>query len=36
VIPELDIRTAGEGTSRRSAEQIAASRAYEIATLRSQ
>jgi len=32
VIPELDIRTAGEGTSRRSAEQIAASRAFDLAS----
>ena len=32
VIPELDIRTLGEGTSRRSAEQDAAHRAYELAT----
>jgi ribonuclease-3 len=32
VITELDIRTLGEGASRRSAEQIAASRAYERLT----
>ena len=31
VIPELDIRSLGEGTSRRSAEQDAARRAYELA-----
>ena len=31
VIPELHIRTQGEGTSRRAAEQIAARRAYEAA-----
>ncbi len=30
VIPELNIRTEGEGTSRRAAEQAAASRAYEL------
>jgi len=30
VIPELNIRTQGEGTSRRSAEQAAAHRAYEL------
>ena len=30
VIPELKIRTEGEGTSRRSAEQVAAHRAYEL------
>ena len=30
VIPELNIRTEGEGTSRRSAEQAAARRAYEL------
>jgi len=30
VIPELNIRTLGEGTSRRSAEQVAAHRAYEL------
>ena len=30
VIPELNIRTEGEGTSRRSAEQAAASRAYDL------
>lgn len=30
VIPELDIRTQGEGPSRRSAEQAAARRAYEL------
>ena len=29
-IPELGIRTQGEGTSRRSAEQVAAQRAYDI------
>jgi ribonuclease-3 len=33
-IPELQIRTQGEGTSRRSAEQSAASRAYELGLLR--
>ena len=32
VIPELNIRTEGEGTSRRSAEQAAASRAYDLAS----
>jgi len=32
VIPELNIRTEGEGTSRRGAEQAAASRAYELAS----
>jgi ribonuclease-3 len=32
-IPELQIRTEGEGTSRRSAEQSAASRAYELGLL---
>jgi ribonuclease-3 len=32
VITELDIRTLGEGASRRSAEQIAARRAYERLT----
>lgn len=31
VIPELNIRSMGEGTSRRSAEQDAARRAYELA-----
>lgn len=31
-IPELNIKTQGEGTSRRSAEQMAARRAYEIGT----
>jgi len=31
-IPDLDIRSRGEGTSRRSAEQSAASTAYQIAT----
>ena len=30
VIPELNIRTEGEGASRRAAEQAAASRAYEL------
>ena len=30
VIPELSIRTQGEGSSRRSAEQVAARRAYEL------
>jgi ribonuclease-3 len=30
VIPELNIRTVGEGASRRRAEQIAARRAYEL------
>jgi ribonuclease-3 len=34
VIPELDIRTEGEGPSRRSAEQLAARIAYEQATSR--
>jgi ribonuclease-3 len=34
VIPELDIRTPGEGQSRRSAEQSAARRAYELAVKR--
>lgn len=34
VIPELDIRTPGEGQSRRSAEQSAARRAYELAVER--
>ena len=29
-IPELDVRSQGEGNSRRSAEQIAAGRAYEL------
>jgi len=32
VIPELNIRTEGEGTSRRGAEQAAASRAYDLAS----
>ncbi len=32
VIPELGIRSRGEGTSRRSAEQEAARQAYELAT----
>ncbi len=32
VIPELNIRTEGEGASRRSAEQAAASRAYDVAS----
>lgn len=32
VIPELNIRSMGEGASRRSAEQNAARRAYELAT----
>lgn len=32
VIPELNIRSLGEGMSRRSAEQEAARRAYELAT----
>lgn len=32
VIPQLDIRTEGEGSSRRSAEQIAARSAYELGT----
>jgi ribonuclease-3 len=31
-IPELNIRTQGEGTSRRSAEQVAARLAYELST----
>jgi len=30
VIPELGIRTQGEGSSRRGAEQVAARRAYEL------
>jgi ribonuclease III len=34
VIPDLDIRTPGEGQSRRSAEQSAARRAYELAVKR--
>ncbi len=29
-VPELNIRTQGEGTSRRSAEQVAARRAYDL------
>jgi ribonuclease-3 len=33
-IPELDIRSHGEGTSRRSAEQEAARAAYELAVVR--
>lgn len=33
VIPELNIRSTGEGNSRRSAEQNAARRAFELATL---
>jgi ribonuclease-3 len=32
VIPELNIRTTGEGGSRRDAEQDAAQRAYELAS----
>ena len=32
VIPELNIRTEGEGTSRRVAEQVAASRAFDLAS----
>jgi len=32
VIPELAIRSVGEGASRRSAEQEAARQAYELAT----
>ena len=32
VIPELNIRTEGEGTSRRGAEQAAAGRAFELAS----
>jgi ribonuclease-3 len=32
IIPELEIRTRGEGHSRRSAEQEAAKRAYELVT----
>jgi len=32
VIPELNIRTEGEGTSRRGAEQAAAGRAYDLAS----
>jgi len=32
VIAELNIRSLGEGSSRRSAEQSAARRAYELAT----
>jgi ribonuclease-3 len=31
-IPELNIRTQGEGSSRRSAEQVAARRAYDLGT----
>lgn len=31
-IPELDIRTVGEGTTRRGAEQVAASLAYDLAS----
>jgi ribonuclease-3 len=34
VVPDLDIRTGGEGASRRSAEQNAARRAYELAVNR--
>jgi len=34
VIPDLDIRTPGEGQSRRSAEQSATRRAYELAVKR--
>lgn len=34
VIPELDIRSEGEGASRRSAEQEAARRAYELVSSR--
>ena len=30
VVPELNIRTQGEGTSRRGAEQVAARRAYDL------
>jgi ribonuclease-3 len=29
-IPELNVRTQGEGTSRRGAEQVAARRAYDL------
>ncbi len=34
VIPELDIRSLGEGASRRAAEQAAAKAAYDLATVR--
>jgi ribonuclease-3 len=34
VVPGLDIRTSGEGSSRRAAEQTAARRAYELAVRR--
>ena len=34
VVPGLDIRTLGEGSSRRAAEQTAARRAYELAVSR--
>jgi ribonuclease-3 len=34
VVPGLDIRTSGEGSSRRAAEQTAARRAYELAVSR--
>lgn len=32
VVPELNIRTQGEGTSRRGAEQVAARRAYDLSS----
>src|SRR5215470_12431957 len=34
LIPELDIRTLGDGSSRRGAEQSAARRAYDLAVMR--
>lgn len=34
LVPELDIRTLGDGPSRRSAEQSAARRAYDLAVMR--
>ena len=34
VVPDLDVRTLGEGSSRRAAEQTAARRAYELAVNR--
>jgi len=34
LVPELDIRTLGDGSSRRSAEQSAARRAYDLAVVR--
>lgn len=36
VIPELNIRSQGEGTSRRSAEQLAAKQAFELLSLANQ